>query len=267
MSNSAKKVVETTDLGKRFGDFWALKSLSMQVEKGDIFAFLGPNGAGKTTTIKMLMGILQPTAGSAKINGMDCFRDRVAVKRFIGYLPDDPVFYDYLKGIEIIRFVGEMFGMTQGQIRERAEPLIGDFDLEDALSDYAVNYSRGMKKKLGIVCCLLHDPDLLILDEPTNGLDPYGSRVLHRLIREKAARGKSVFFSTHLLDQAERLCNHVAILHKGKMVASGQIDALRQDLALDVRLEEVFFAVTSQGEGKARTGENAGQGEETADAE
>jgi ABC-2 type transport system ATP-binding protein len=239
-------VVELTGLTKKFGDFTAVSHLDLAVEPGDIFAVLGPNGAGKTTTIRMLMGILQPSEGSASVLGLDCFRDRAEVMRRVGYLPDEPIFYDYLRGDEILRFVGEMHGIPPAEIDERAANLVAQLDLGDALKEYAVNYSKGMKKKLAIVCALLHDPVLLVLDEPTNGLDPYATRTFHDLIRAKAEAGKSVFFSTHLLDQAERLCHHVGIVHEGKLAASGRLEDLRANLAEGGSLEEIFFAVTDE---------------------
>ena len=201
-------------LSKRYGDFDAVVDLHLQVSPGELFALLGPNGAGKTTTILMMMGILQPTAGAATVDGFDCFRDRVEVKRRVGYLPDEPVFYDYLRGREILLFVGEMHGLDRESIESRGGPLCERLDMMDALEEYAVNYSRGMKKKLALICALLHDPMVLILDEPTNGLDPYATRALHDLMREKIADGRTVFFSTHLLDQAERLCTRAGIIAK-----------------------------------------------------
>jgi ABC-2 type transport system ATP-binding protein len=249
-----RPIVETRGLAKIFGDFAAVSDLDLEVRRGEIFAFLGPNGAGKTTTIRMLMGILQPSAGTAFIDGSDCFRERAGVKRLVGYLPDDPVFYEYLRGREIIQFAGEMHGLARDEIEARAAPLVERFELDDALGEYAVNYSRGMKKKLGMVLALLHEPALLILDEPTNGLDPLASRILHELILAKAAEGRSVFFSTHLLDQAEKLCDRAGILYKGRMVACGRLDELRANLAEGGSLEEVFFAVT-MGEGTGMTDE------------
>ncbi|MBN2490670.1 MAG: ABC transporter ATP-binding protein [Planctomycetes bacterium] len=243
-------LLETRGLTRRFGDFTAVRGLDLCVRRGEVFAFLGPNGAGKTTTIRMLMGLLQPTEGEARVAGLDCFSDRAQVTRRVGYLPDDPVFYDYLTGAEIVQFVGEMHGFRRAALRERARPLVALLGLEDALGEYAVNYSRGMRKKLGMICALLHDPELLILDEPTSGLDPMASRTLHRLIRQRTQDGRSVFFSTHLLDQAERLCDRVAILYRGASVACGSLDELRAARGAGGSLEEVFFAVT-EGEAEA----------------
>ena len=244
-------LVEIQSLTKTYGAFDAVKDLTLSVSYGQIFALLGPNGAGKTTTIRMLMGILAPTSGTAKIDGLDCFEDRVEVKRRVGYLPDEPIFHDYLRGSEIIRFSGEMHGLTRAEIENRTRPLLQQLELNDALEEFAVNYSRGMKKKLALVCAMIHDPALLILDEPTNGLDPFATRALHELIRAKAAAGKTIFFSTHLLDQAEKLCTQIAIIAKGRLAAHGTLAELRARLASDSSLEEIFFSVAGDAAGTA----------------
>jgi ABC-2 type transport system ATP-binding protein len=240
-------LVEIESLSKRYGDFDAVSQLSLRVGAGELFALLGPNGAGKTTTIRMLMGILQPSVGSARIGGLDCFAERVRVMRLVGYLPDEPVFYDYLRGGEIIRFIGEMHGFSRGEVARRSTPLLERLELGDAVEEFAVNYSKGMKKKLALVCAMLHDPALLILDEPTNGLDPFATRTLHEVMREKVAEGRTVFFSTHLLDQAEKLCSRMAIIHRGRLAAMGSLADLRADLPPESSLEEVFFAHTGGG--------------------
>jgi ABC-2 type transport system ATP-binding protein len=245
------KLVEIDGLTKAYGSFCAVDHLSLTVSHGQIFALLGPNGAGKTTTIRMLMGILAPTSGSAQIDRLDCFRDRAEVKRRVGYLPDEPVFYDYLRGSEIIRFTGDMHGLNRKEIEARTQPLLHDLELSDALEEFAVNYSKGMKKKLALVCAMLHDPALLILDEPTNGLDPFATRALHKVLREKAAVGRTIFFSTHLLDQAEKLCTQIAIMAKGKLAAHGTLSGLRARLSSDSSLEEIFFSVAGEPEGAA----------------
>jgi ABC-2 type transport system ATP-binding protein len=242
--SASQPLVDVQNLSKRYGDFQAVSGLSLTVGAGELFALLGPNGAGKTTTIRMLMGILQPSTGSARIGGLDCFGDRVEVMRLVGYLPDEPVFYDYLRGGEIIRFVGSMHGYSRTEIGRRTGGLLERLELADAVDEFAVNYSKGMKKKLALICAMLHDPALLILDEPTNGLDPFATRTLHEIMREKVAAGRTVFFSTHLLDQAERLCSRMAIIHRGRLAAAGSLGELRADLPADSTLEEVFFALT-----------------------
>jgi ABC-2 type transport system ATP-binding protein len=242
-SSQTANLVEIQGLSKSYGAFEAVNDLTFSVSFGQIFALLGPNGAGKTTTIRMLMGILAPSSGSARIDGYDCFQDRVEVKRRVGYLPDEPIFHDYLRGSEIIRFSGEMHGLNRAEIDNRMWPLVQQLELNDALEEFAVNYSQGMKKKLALVCAMLHDPALLILDEPTNGLDPFATRALHELIRANAAAGKTIFFSTHLLDQAEKLCTQIAIIAKGRLAAHGTLAELRAGLTSNSSLEEIFFSV------------------------
>jgi ABC-2 type transport system ATP-binding protein len=238
-------MIQTHLLRKHYGNFVAVAGLDLEVEAGEIFALLGPNGAGKTTTIRMLMGIVRPSGGAARIAGLDCFGDRIEVKRRVGFLPDEPIFYDYLRGREIIQFVGEMHGLSPSEIDDRVAPLVERLELADALEEFAVNYSRGMKKKLALTCALLHDPLLVILDEPTSGLDPSGIRTLHILLRELAAAGKTVFYSTHMLDHAEKLCNRVGIVHKGKLAMAGTVADLCEERGSG-SLEEVFFRVTRQ---------------------
>jgi ABC-2 type transport system ATP-binding protein len=235
--------VSIRNLTKTFGSFVAVDNVSFDVEEGEIFSLLGPNGAGKTTTIRMLMGVLARSGGTATIKGLDCFAERAEIMRFVGYVPDEPVFYESLTGREILRFVGEMHGMKRAEIAARAEPLVARLELGDAVDDYASNYSHGMKKKLALAAALLHDPEFVILDEPTNGLDPFATRTVHEILREMTAAGKSVFFSTHLLDQAEKLSTRVAILNKARLAAVGRIDELRMRVAADSTLEEIFFAV------------------------
>jgi len=240
-------------LRKDYGAFTAVRDLELAVEKGEVFGFLGPNGAGKTTTIRIMMGILVPTGGRVTIDGLDCQQDRVAVKRRVGYLPDNPIFYDYLRGGEILAFVGEMHGQPRDEAQARADKLLHEFALDDAAEDFAVNYSAGMKKKLGLACALIHDPPVLILDEPTNGLDPRAARDVQERLRFAAAQGKTIFLSTHLLDMAQRLCSRVGIIDRGDLVAAGPLRELQEKVVSGGSLEEVFLKVThdetAQGEG------------------
>ena len=237
-------------LGKTYGAFTAVRDLAFSVERGEVFGFLGPNGAGKTTTIRMLMGILVPSSGSVTIDGLDCQADRVELKRRVGYLPDNPIFYDYLRGREILQFVGEMHGHARREAERRTAALLEELALDDAAEEYAVNYSTGMKKKLGLACALIHDPLVLILDEPTNGLDPRAAREVQERLRISAAQGKTIFLSTHLLDMAERLCSRVGIIHKGEIVAVGPLHALQEKVVPGGSLEEVFLKVTQPDEGE-----------------
>jgi ABC-2 type transport system ATP-binding protein len=239
-------IVEIRGLTKKYGKFCALSNLDLEVRRGELFALLGPNGAGKTTTMRMLMGILKPTAGTARINELNCFEDRVEVKRLVGFLPDEPVFHDYLRGIEIIHFVGGMHGLSRVEIEARAWPLLERIELADATQEFAVNYSRGMKKKLGLVCALLHEPQLLILDEPTSGLDPIATRRLNELLLERAQAGMTVLLSSHLLDQVQKLCQRMAIVSAGRLAAVGTLEELRLRATAESSLEEIFFAVAAE---------------------
>lgn len=237
-------MIELLDLAKSYGDFVAVKGLDLRIDRGEVYGFLGPNGAGKTTTIRMLMGILVPDRGRALIDGLDCHSDRVEVKRRVGYLPDSPLFYDFLRGREILEFVGDMHGMPRVEVRASARRLLEELALADAAEEFAVNYSAGMKKKLALACALIHDPSVLILDEPTNGLDPRASREVQDRLLACAAQGKTIFLSTHLLDMAERLSSRVGIIHRGELVAAGSVAELRAQLVQGGSLEEVFLEVT-----------------------
>ena len=237
-------MIEFDGLAKRYGDYQAVSPLHLSVRRGEVFGFLGPNGAGKTTTIRMMMGILVPSAGRVLIDGLDCHRDGAEVKRHVGYLPDNPIFYDYRRGREIRRFVGEMHGLARRAAAARADALLDEFGLDEVSEEYAVNYSMGMKKKLGLACALVHDPAVLILDEPINGLDPRAARDVQDLLVRRAVAGKTIFVSTHLLDMAQRMCDRVGIIHRGTLTATGTLDELRDDASTS--LEEVFLKLTDE---------------------
>ncbi|MGE0142840.1 MAG: ABC transporter ATP-binding protein [Planctomycetota bacterium] len=238
-------IVALRRLTKRYGRHVAVDDMSLTVHQGEILALLGPNGAGKTTTIRMLMGLLAPSVGQATVHGMDCFTQRAAVMQHVGYLPDEPNFHEHLRGGEVARFCAAMRGIPEDLAVARIEALAERLEFADALDEYAVNYSMGMRKKLALTCAILHEPSVLVLDEPTNGLDPVVTRTLLELVRELAAKGTAIFYSTHLLEQAERLCHRVAILHRGALAALGTPAELRSRIAAEASLEDVFFQVTS----------------------
>ncbi len=239
-------MIEFQGLSKVYGSFNAVKPLTLTVRRGEVFGFLGPNGAGKTTTIRMMMGILVPSGGRVLIDGLDCQAEPAEVKRRVGYLPDTPVFYDYLRGREILQFVAEMHGLPRAEAAERSSRLLAEFGLTEAGEDYAVNYSLGMKKRLGLACALIHDPSVLILDEPINGLDPRASRDVQERLLAAAARGVTIFVSTHLLDMAEKLCDRVGIIHRGELVATGTLDEIRANASASGSLEDVFLKITEE---------------------
>ena len=239
-------MIEFQGLTRSYGEFTALKPLTLDVARGEMFGFLGPNGAGKTTTIRMMMGILVPTGGRSLISGFDCHTQRAEVQRHVGYLPDNPIYYDFLRGREILEFVGEMHGMSRDEARTRTRRMLNEFGLDDVVDEFAVNYSMGMKKKLGLACALIHDPEVLILDEPINGLDPRAARDVQERLKLAAAAGKTIFMSTHLLDMAEKVCTRVGIVHRGELVATGTLSELRERVVPGGSLEEVFLKVTEE---------------------
>ena len=243
----ASPLIEIHALTKRYGEFTAVDALELSVGRGELFGLLGVNGAGKTTTMRMLMGILRASSGSAQVDGLDCFADRVEVKRRVGYLPDEPAFQDYLRGSEIVRFVGQMHGLAGTEIERRSAPLVERLSLGDAMDEFAVNYSRGMKKKLALVCALLHEPQLLILDEPTSGLDPIAMRRLDEVLLARVDAGMTVLLSSHQLDHVQSLCGRIAILSAGRLAAVGTLEELRARASADSSLEDIFFAVTDDG--------------------
>ena len=253
-------MIEFRSLSKRYGTFQALAPLDLSVARGEVFGFLGPNGAGKTTTIRLMMGILVPSDGAVLIDGLDCHAQSVEVKRRVGYLPDNPIFYDYLRGREILQFVGEMHGFSSAESRRRTERLLSELQLGEAASEFAVNYSMGMKKKLALACALIHDPAVLILDEPTNGLDPRASRDVQNRLRRSAADGTTIFLSTHLLDMADRLCSRIGIIHRGELVATGTTEALKRQNSAGGSLEEVFLLVTQESSDAAQESHPAAVG-------
>jgi len=246
-------MIEFQQLTRTYGDFTAVRPLSLQVRSGEVFGFLGPNGAGKTTTIRMMMGILVPSGGRALINGLDCHSQRAEVQRHVGYLPDNPIYYDFLRGREILQFVAEMHGMERREAAGHAVRMLAEFGLEEVVDEFAVNYSMGMKKKLGLACALIHDPQVLILDEPINGLDPRAAREVQDRLRQAAASGKTIFMSTHLLDMAEKVCTRVGIIHRGELTATGTLEELRARVHQNATLEEVFLKVTDEEPAQAAT--------------
>jgi ABC-type multidrug transport system ATPase subunit len=244
MTDPKMPIIRLDHLKKTFGTQLALDNVCLDIPRGQMWGLLGPNGAGKTTLFRILMGILKATSGSALIAGRDVFEERIEVKRSLGFLPDEPVFHSYLTGREIIELCAAMHGLDPMAVMTRLSPLIDRMKLRDALDSFADDFSRGMKKKLGLLLALLHEPELLILDEPTNGLDVESTALFFDLMREQRAAGRTVVFSTHLLPQVEALCTHVAIIHLGRLVAQGDL----KDIAVSVpdaeSLEQAFLAMT-----------------------
>jgi ABC-2 type transport system ATP-binding protein len=240
---SSGDLVQIDGVKKSFGDKIALKDVSFSVPPGQICGLLGPNGAGKTTLFRLLMGILKATEGKLLIDGLDAFEDRVQVKRIIGFLPDEPVFYSYLSGREILELSAAMHGLDVRATMDRLVPVIARLRLAEDINNYAEDYSRGMKKKLGLLLALLHQPKLLVLDEPTNGLDVESTHLFYDLILDEAKQGTTVLFSTHLMDHVTKLCSHAVIINEGTVVAKGSLEELRARFD-QANLEDIFLKLT-----------------------
>jgi len=241
----ARDLVHLEHVRKSFGDKVALKDISFTVPTGQICGLLGPNGAGKTTLFRLLMGILKATEGKLTIDGLDAFEERVAIKRLIGFLPDEPVFYSYLSGREVLELSAAMHGLDVAATMERMRPAMRELRLMDDIDNYAEDYSRGMKKKLGLLLAMLHEPKLLVLDEPTNGLDVESTRLFYDMIAKTAALGTTVLFSTHLMDHVVKLCSHAVIINEGSLITSGPIDELRAAYQ-GASLEDIFLQLTAR---------------------
>ena len=221
----------------------AVDDVSFSVGRGEVFGFLGENGAGKTTTIKMLTGLMPPSSGQAFLGGHDIAREPAAAKQILGYVPDNPPLYDKLTGREFMNFVGDLWRVPSNPAREaRITDLLLLFELDTKQDAPIGGYSRGMRQKIALASALLHNPQVLFLDEPTVGLDPKGTRLLQTVLRQAAQNGAAVFLSTHVLPVAQTLCDRIGILHKGKLVALGTPQALTQNGAME--LEAVFLRLT-----------------------
>jgi ABC-2 type transport system ATP-binding protein len=238
-------LVRVQEVTKTFGPKAALRNVSFAVPAGQICGLLGPNGAGKTTLFRLLMGILKASYGKLIIAGRDAFEDRVEVKRLIGFLPDEPVFYSYLSGREVLELSAAMHGLNPRAALTRMGPLISQLRLAQDLDNYAEDYSRGMKKKLGLLLAMLHEPKLLVLDEPTNGLDVESTHLFYNHIMETAKLGTTVLFSTHLMDHVTRLCSHAVIINEGLVVAKGPLEDLRSSFG-GASLEDIFLQLTTR---------------------
>ncbi len=234
-------------LRKVYGDLVAVNNVNLVIRPGEIVGFLGPNGAGKTTTLKMLTGLLRPTAGRALIMGHDIQREPVAAKAEFGYAPDTPNLYGKLSGWEFLRFMGRLYRVPPAQVERRAGELLRMFELETASSDLIEGYSHGMQQKMALAGALIHDPKVLFLDEPTVGLDPRSARLIKDLLGQLRDMGTAVFFSTHILEIAERMCDRVIIINKGEIIAAGTMAELRARGGQG-SLEDIFLNLTGGAE-------------------
>lgn len=236
-------MIETEALRKSFGSTLAVSGVNLQVHAGEIFGFLGPNGAGKTTTIKMMAGLLRPSAGVARIGGHDIQRQPIAAKKLIGYVPDQPLLPEKLSAREFLRFISGLYQLDRIEAQRRSEELLRLFGLLERQDELIGGYSHGMRQKTALAGALLHNPKAFLLDEPTVGLDPRSARLIKDILREVTERGAAVFMSTHILEIAERMCDRVAIINNGVVIATGTLEQLQSNRAGE-SLEDIFLKLT-----------------------
>ena len=239
-------MIQAVNLTRYYGSLAAVQDLNLALEQGELFGFLGPNGAGKTTTIRMIIGLLRPTAGTVSVAGHDVQQEPLAVKRVVGYLAQTPLLYERLTGREFLRFVGGLYGLSDEKIETRTEHLLALMDLEEKADQLIESYSGGMRHKIGLCGALLHEPPVLVLDEPLTGLDPYSARRIKDLLQDLCRQGSTVFLSTHVLEVAERVCDRVGILDQGRLIAVGTMEALRTQArsSAETTLEDLFLQLT-----------------------
>nr|WP_330368679.1 ABC transporter ATP-binding protein [Alkaliphilus metalliredigens] len=226
------------------GTVKAVDDISFEVKPGEIFGFLGPNGAGKTTTLKMIVGLLKPDEGNIYIDGMDNQEESLETKKIISYVPDTHEVYERLTGIEYLNFIADMYAVSREERVQRIQYYLEVFQLKEAVNDLIKSYSHGMKQKIVLIGALIHDPKIFILDEPMVGLDPKASFQLKEIMRLRCQEGKSVFFSTHVLEVAEKLCDRIAIIRKGEIIACGTMEEIRGQRKQQESLENIFLELT-----------------------
>src|SRR5215472_18315234 len=245
----AETVLETLGLYRSFGGLVAVDNLNLKVERQQFYGFLGPNGAGKSTTIKMLTGLLRPTSGQIRILGLDLQTNSVAVKRRIGVVPEGLALFERLTGAQLLNFVGRMYGLPRDVAAERTAELLEFMDLKDSADKLVADYSHGMKKKTALAAAVIHGPEILFLDEPFEGVDAIAATSLKRLLQRFISHGGTVFLTSHVLEVVERLCTHIGIIQKGRLVASGSLEELRSGVKVagqdhsPLTLEEIFLQV------------------------
>ncbi|MCL0064790.1 ABC transporter ATP-binding protein [Dehalococcoidia bacterium] len=236
-------ILRVENLSKSYGRFAAVKEVSFELRRGEVFGFLGPNGAGKTTTIKVCTGLLKPSAGRVIIGGFDIVKQPVAAKELLGYVPDNPFLYDKLTGREFVRFVSRLYNSNSAE--QRIQELFDSFEMSDKIDELIQGYSRGMRQKTALISALIHNPQILFVDEPTANLDPRSARLAKDIFRALTKQGVSVFMSTHIMEIAERLCDRIGIIHHGELVALGTLSELNQQAALEgSTLEDAFLELT-----------------------
>jgi ABC-2 type transport system ATP-binding protein len=246
---SSPYAVELRDVTKRYNEIVAVDNISLNIPTGEIFALLGPNGSGKSTTLKMLLGLLLPTAGSVNVLGIDVLKDPVAVKKQVGYVPESPDVYEFLTGLEYLDFIADIYGIHTTEKQQRITEYLKALQLEGREGDMINSYSDGMKKKISLISAFLHRPKLLILDEPLNALDPRSARIVKDYLQSLKKQGITTILSTHVLEIAEAVCDRIGIMYQGKILALGNMMELRQEASLPSSgLEDIFLKLTGTGD-------------------
>lgn len=248
-------MIDIDHVTKEYGAKLALDDLDLHIPRGELFAFLGPNGAGKTTTIKLMCGLLFPTRGTITIGGHDLTTQGEKARQLISYVPDQPFLYEKLTGREILHFVADMYRMEPTRAKTRMQEMIDLFSLNAFVDDLTERYSHGMRQRTVFAAALLHEPELLIVDEPTVGLDPRSIRLLKDVLRKEAEKGTTVFLSTHSLDVAEELAQRIGVIARGQLIGCGTLQTLRAQAASDGSLEEVFLKLTEEPENEVKSEE------------
>jgi len=242
------EMIELINLTKRFGNVVAVNRLNLSISKGEIFGFIGPNGAGKTTTLRMMGGVLVPTEGTITIDGLNIAREPEEAKKRIGFIPDRPFLYEKLTGMEFLRFTGDLYGIAGDLFRKKSEEILKKFLLYDWGDELIESYSHGMKQRLIISSAILHDPKVIVVDEPMVGLDPAGIKMVKSLFRDLAQKGTTLFMSTHTLAVAEDVCDRIGIIHKGVLIATGTIEELKRRAQVREGDLEKAFLILTEGE-------------------
>jgi ABC-2 type transport system ATP-binding protein len=238
-------LIELINLTKRYGNITAISNINLTIPNGQFFGFLGPNGAGKTTTIKTIVGLLKPTSGIVKVEGFDVQKDPIQAKRVVGFIPDKPFIYEKLTGREFLRFVAGLYEVNGNEVDTRIEQLLEMFELADWKDELIESYSHGMRQKIVMSSALLHQPKVIVVDEPMVGLDPKGARQVKKIFKEICARGTTIFMSTHTLEIAEQMCDYIAIIQKGTIIAQGTVSELRIIARTGMtKLEDIFLELT-----------------------
>jgi ABC-2 type transport system ATP-binding protein len=252
MTVNYMSAVELKSVVKRYNEILAVDNVDLNVKPREIFGLLGPNGSGKSTTMKMLLGLVQPDAGSVNVLGINVQQDAVTVKQQVGYVPESPRLYEFLTGIEYLDFIGDIYGMKTEEKKARINEYLKALELEGREGDMISSYSQGMKQKVALISAFLHRPKLLILDEPLNGLDPRSARIVKDFLQELKAQGVTTLMSTHILEIAQALCDRIAIMYQGRLIALGSMDELRQRASMpNSGLEDIFLKLTGTGDIRA----------------